>query len=164
MSKKTFAALASLGSLVVTSVALAAVNVEVNPPQQGINPGTSVSTVLSNILTIIYVAAALAVLVMLIIGGFQWITSGGDKEKVGAARKRITEALIGLVVLALAYFIVVVVGQLVHIDIFNLKQLPSLDQCKAGGVFNTTTGDCEPAPPKPRTTTPTPTPTRAPGG
>ena len=64
---------------------------------------------------------------MLITGAFNWITSGGDKENVGKARSRIINALIGLLVLALAFLIARVAGQIVHIDIFNLK-IPSLDQ------------------------------------
>ncbi|MBI3397081.1 hypothetical protein HY045_01245, partial [Candidatus Woesebacteria bacterium] len=35
----------------------------------------------------------------LLIGGIQWITSGGDKAAVESARGKITNALIGLVVL-----------------------------------------------------------------
>ncbi|MFA5854593.1 MAG: pilin [Patescibacteria group bacterium] len=34
--------------------------------------------------------------VMMIIGGFQYLTSAGDSGKIGAAKKRITDALIGL--------------------------------------------------------------------
>ena len=35
--------------------------------------------------------------VMMIIGGFEYLTSAGDAGKIGAARKRITDAVIGLV-------------------------------------------------------------------
>src|SRR4030042_3781346 len=35
---------------------------------------------------------------MLIIGGIEWISSGGDKMRYESARKRITNALVGLVV------------------------------------------------------------------
>jgi hypothetical protein len=35
--------------------------------------------------------------VMMIIGGFQYLTSAGDAGKIGAAKKRITDAIIGLV-------------------------------------------------------------------
>lgn len=143
MLKKTFVAAASLSSLVLTTVALAAVDVQINVPDQGVNPNTPVGTVISNVLTIIFVLGALAVLVMLIIGAFNWITSGGDKEKVGGAQKRITQAIAGLVVLALAYFLTVVVGQVVNIDILNLKKLPSLGEpCKIGEIFDPATGKC----------------------
>ncbi len=150
MLKKSFAAIASIGSLGAAAVAFAqtpGVDIKINTPNQGINPGTPVGVILSNALTIVFVLAALAVLFMLIIGGFQWITSGGDKEKVGKARERITQALIGLAVLALAYFITVVVGQLVNINVLNLKRLPSLGQfCNTNEIYNPDTGVCVAAP------------------
>ncbi|WKZ28886.1 MAG: pilin [Patescibacteria group bacterium] len=52
-------------------------------------------------ISIIGVVAA----VMMIIGGFQYLTSAGDAGKIGAARKRITDALIGLVLAFSAYLL-----------------------------------------------------------
>ncbi len=40
---------------------------------------------------------------MMIIGGFQYLTSAGDSSKIGAAKKRITDAMIGLVLALGAY-------------------------------------------------------------
>lgn len=104
------------------------VQIQIKPPASGIDPSTPVGTILSNALTIIFVVAALLVLFMLIIGAFNWIMSGGDKEKVGAARNRITQALVGLAVLALAFLITVVVGQVLNINILDFKTLPTLGQ------------------------------------
>jgi len=41
----------------------------------------------------------------LIFGGFKWLTSGGDKGAVQAAREHIIAAIIGLVIIFLSYFI-----------------------------------------------------------
>lgn len=123
------------------------VGIDVKAPASGVNPNTPVGTILSNALTIIFVLAALAVLFMLIIGAFQWITSGGDKEKYGAARGRITQALVGLFILALAFLITRVVGQVVNIDILNIKSIPTLDrQCGTNEVYNPETGTCTRSP------------------
>lgn len=105
------------------------VNIVITPSNQGVNveAANNPGKVLSNIISIIFALAALMVLFMLILGAFNWITSGGEKEAVGKARNRITHALIGLLVLALAFFIVKIVGGLVHVDIMNLH-LPSIDQ------------------------------------
>jgi hypothetical protein len=43
---------------------------------------------------------------MVIYGGFKYITSGGDSGKVTSAKNTIVYAAIGLVVVALAQFIV----------------------------------------------------------
>lgn len=96
-------------------------------PDKGLLPGTELGVIIKNSITIIIVIATLAVLVMLLLGAFEWIISGGDKEKVANARNRITHALIGMAILGLAFVIVKVVGGMVGVDIFSSMSLPSLD-------------------------------------
>jgi hypothetical protein len=52
---------------------------------------------LPNLVTLGLVLAVLAAFFFLLFGGIKWITSGGDKEKIGQAQGMITSALIGLV-------------------------------------------------------------------
>lgn len=147
--KKVAAALSGLGFLAtaVTVFAQSSIPIQINPSRQGVNPFTSLGNLLSNVLTIVFVIAAIIVLFMLIIGAFQWITSGGDKEGVGKARDRITHALIGFAILALAFLIIQVVGQVVGISILDMKALPTLGQkCGITEVFDPTTATCLPAP------------------
>lgn len=147
--KKVAAALSGLGFLAtaVTVFAQTGIPIQINPSRQGVDPFTTLGNLLSNILTIVFVLAAIIVLFMLIIGAFQWITSGGDKEGVGKARDRITHALIGLAILALAFLIMQVVGQIVGISILDMKALPTLGQkCPVNQVFDPTTASCQPAP------------------
>lgn len=92
--------------------ALADVAVNVPPPSAGVNPSANVGKVISNALTIAYAIGALIVLVYLIMGAFNWITSGGDKEKVKNARGTIVHALIGLAILALAALVLTVVSNI----------------------------------------------------
>ncbi len=139
--KKVLAGIATLIYLLSGTLAFAVItpqptisgggfNLSVTQPSQGIDPNASPSSVISNALTIIFSLAAFLVLVMLIIGAFNWITSGGDKEKIGKARDRIINALIGLALLALAFLIVRVVGMVLQIDILNVA-IPALGP-KAG--------------------------------
>jgi hypothetical protein len=94
----------------------------------GVDPTTrSIGDVISNALLIVFIAAGLAVLIYLIIGAFKWITSGGDKDAIGKARGTIVNALIGLAILALAFFITVLFGQILNINILNFGILPSLN-------------------------------------
>ncbi len=46
------------------------------------------------------VIAAILVLVFLIWGAIEWITSAGDKGKVESARNKISNAVVGMVILA----------------------------------------------------------------
>lgn len=49
--------------------------------------------------------AGIVLFLMLIIGGFRYISSGGDPKSAGAARGTLTFAIIGLVVIAGAFLI-----------------------------------------------------------
>lgn len=82
-------------------------------------------SLVSGLITLVLVVAALVFFFMLILGGLKWIISGGDKAQTEAARNQITAALIGLVVVFAAWAIAQVVGSLFGIDIFNLS-LPNL--------------------------------------
>jgi hypothetical protein len=44
-------------------------------------------------------------IVIILWGGFRWLTSGGNEEKVGEAKKIITAGVIGLVIIFTAYAI-----------------------------------------------------------
>lgn len=83
---------------------------------QGANQGTLVKTIFSNVITLFFTVGAIAFTIMIIWGGVDWILSGGDKEKVANARKRITQAIVGLVVLSLSFVIMLVAGQILSID------------------------------------------------
>jgi len=52
-------------------------------------------------------------LVMLIYGGFVWMTAGGDSKKVASARKTLVNAVLGILVVALSYTFVTVIFQYV---------------------------------------------------
>lgn len=92
----------------------------------GIGKNTELGTVISSSITIIVTLAIVVFLFMIIFGAFEWIISGGEKEKVGNARNRITHALIGLVILGLAFLIVTVVSNIIGIPILSNLQIPSL--------------------------------------
>jgi hypothetical protein len=84
-----------------------------------------IGSLLSSIVTILLVVAAIISLFFLIFGGIKWITSGGDKSKVESARNTIIASIIGLVVALLAFFIITIILGFFNISLTNL-QLPNL--------------------------------------
>ncbi len=94
----------------------------------GIGSNTTLGTIVKNSVTLIFTIAAVLVLTMLIWGGIEWVLSGGDKEKVANARKRIIGSLIGMAIVALAFLIVRVIGGIVGFDILTNLQVPSLNK------------------------------------
>lgn len=69
---------------------------------KGIQLGSAL-TVLINLLSLII---GIAAVVMIIVGGFKFITSGGDASKVASAKGTLIYALVGLAVVVLAQMIV----------------------------------------------------------
>lgn len=55
---------------------------------------------------IIAIIVGIAAVIMIIVSGIRLITSGGNQEAVANARKRITSAIIGLVIVALSWTII----------------------------------------------------------
>lgn len=82
-------------------------------------PGGGFGGILGTILSGIMVVAALMVLLYLIWGAIEWITSGGDKAKTEKARQRMTTAVIGIIVLASTLAIFMFVQNLLGLSILN---------------------------------------------
>lgn len=66
----------------------------------------NLQSLLATIINYISIFVGVIAVIMIIVGGLQYITSGGDSGKVGKAKTTIIYALVGLVVVALAQFIV----------------------------------------------------------
>ncbi|GIW63441.1 MAG: hypothetical protein KatS3mg091_243 [Patescibacteria group bacterium] len=78
-------------------------------------PQISLVTILSFAVKLFFTIAALVALYYLIMGAFEWLSSGGDDDKISGARKKITAAVIGLImivaVLAIAWTLEQIVFQ-----------------------------------------------------
>ena len=101
------------------------------PPQLGdlgSQPGNiAISLFLSRAINIIYMLAGLLVVFMFISGAVMWIISGGEKEKVEEARKRIMAAVIGVILLALAFVILGVLGGILGFQFFAGQNIPGFN-------------------------------------
>lgn len=60
-----------------------------------------------------FIVAGLLALFFLLLGAVAWITSGGNKENVDKARDKITNALIGVILIAVVLAIIVTLEQIV---------------------------------------------------
>lgn len=63
-------------------------------------------TLLNNVVNVFSAIVGIIAVIMIIVGGLRYITSGGDSSRVGAAKTTIIYALVGLVVVVLAQLIV----------------------------------------------------------
>jgi len=85
----------------------------------GFNTGTMTTSLLTKLVTTFTVIAGLGFLIYFFIGAFKWITSGGDKTKLAEAQTQLTQAIIGLIVVVVAIFIVGLLGSILGIDILD---------------------------------------------
>jgi hypothetical protein len=92
-------------------------------PPAGVPRGgiTYLGKVLGNAVSMFMLAVIIATLFFIVFGAIQWTSSNGEKEKIAAARKKITWALIGLIVALLAYFLINVLGGFFGVNLLNVK-------------------------------------------
>lgn len=91
------------------------------PDVQGLMVDTSelgfqiptLSDLLTFAIRIFFVIAGLAALFYMLIGAFAWVTSGGDKDAVTAAREKIQSAVVGLIMMVVVLAIVWTLEQVV---------------------------------------------------
>ncbi len=70
-----------------------------------------ISKFFSNLIVLIYSLATVALILMIIWGAFDWVTSEGDKEKIASARSKIINAVIGIMLFSVAFAAIQVLGQ-----------------------------------------------------
>lgn len=68
--------------------------------------GSGVKNTLNTAVTILSYVVGAAAIIMVIAAGFRYTTSGGDSNRVGAAKNTLIYALVGLVIAALAQLLV----------------------------------------------------------
>lgn len=69
-------------------------------------PGPSVNKIVTVVVNLISIVAGVIAVIMIIVAGFNYITSSGDPTKISHAKDSLIYAMIGLVIVALAQFIV----------------------------------------------------------
>ncbi len=72
----------------------------------GQDPSTKVNDLITQIINVFSVVVGIVAVIMIIYGGFKYITSGGDSNNITGAKNTILYAIIGLIIVALAQFIV----------------------------------------------------------
>jgi len=105
-------------------------------PQDGFGPwgnlgiSTSVDqaakdliSIISRIIGIMTIIAGIWFIFQFITGAFSYMTAGGDQQKIGNANKKITFALIGLIVVIISYAIMSLLSELLGFKFLDLLPL-----------------------------------------
>lgn len=81
--------------------------------------GGQLNKTISTVIGVMTAVAALYFIFQFIIAGYQWISSGGEKNNLEEARNKITNSLIGLIIVVAAWIIIGVVGNILGLKILN---------------------------------------------
>lgn len=74
-----------------------------------------------NVATAVFAFVGVALLVMLFIAGYKFLLSSGDPKKLESAKGTLTNALIGLVVIVVAYLIILTVEEFTGVTVSNFS-------------------------------------------
>ena len=94
--------------------------------------GTKVDSVVNTIVKLLGWAAGILAVIMIIVSGIKYISSGGDSSKIASAKNALVYAIVGIIIVALSQVIVrFVLGQTTKATV----------QCASGQAVNAN-GEC----------------------
>jgi hypothetical protein len=85
---------------------------------------TDIISILENIISLLAPVAGIAFFIMILVGGFQFVNSGGDPKAAGQARSTITYAVIGVVLVVLSWILLQIIQQFTGVDVTEV-QIPT---------------------------------------
>ena len=85
---------------------------------------SELNTVFSNVVEVALWFGGIILFIMLLVGGFKYITSGGDPKSVEGAKRTLTFAIVGFVLLASAFLILRFIAYFTGANVteFNIVQ------------------------------------------
>jgi uncharacterized membrane protein YuzA (DUF378 family) len=66
----------------------------------------SLDSIIANVINVISIIVGVAAVIMIMVGGFKYVTASGDSGKLSSAKSTIVYAVVGLVIVAFAQSIV----------------------------------------------------------
>ncbi|MBU0998103.1 pilin [Patescibacteria group bacterium] len=77
--------------------------------------------IFENVISVVLSLGAFALFIMLVSGGMRFLTAGDDPKAAEGAKKTITTAIGGIVLLVLSYLILVFIKQFTGMDVTSFK-------------------------------------------
>ena len=80
---------------------------------------TTIGSIISYAIPFVFAAAGIGLLLMLLSGGFSFLTSAGDAKKLESGKQRLVNALLGFFIIFLAYWLVQGLGIIFGFDLIS---------------------------------------------
>ncbi|MEX2007505.1 MAG: pilin [Candidatus Levyibacteriota bacterium] len=113
--KRIIPTIATGAAYLLTTVSAFAQTINVKPPSGSIPSNTPVENFPQFLINLLFIIGLIVAVAFLIYGGIKWILSGGDKTAVESARNHIIAAIVGLVIIVGAFFIISIVFTLLGV-------------------------------------------------
>lgn len=97
----------------------------------GADPNSLFEQLVSKTIGFLTIIAILWFILQIIFASYSWITSGSDPKAVSAAQQKISQAIVGLIVVFAALVIVGAIGYLLGVDALNIAK--ALNSLRLGG-------------------------------
>jgi type IV secretory pathway VirB2 component (pilin) len=78
---------------------------KINPNDIGLDPVTNADTALGDLLTVVYGAAGVVAVIVIVIGGYLYVFSNGTPNDVKRGKDAIIGGVVGLVIVIMAFTI-----------------------------------------------------------
>jgi hypothetical protein len=87
----------------------------------GVAQITCLVPLVANVIRVVVSLGAVALFVMLLAGGFNFLFSAGDQKKLEAARGTVTQAIMGIVIMSVAYLIIKTIQVFTGVDVSTIQ-------------------------------------------
>lgn len=88
------------------------------------DPVNTLELIISTVLGILTIVAVIYFTIQIIISGFSFMSSQGDPKAIDASKKKITNNILGLTIVVLAYGMGALISKILGInDVFNLNNV-----------------------------------------
>jgi len=83
--------------------------------------------IISNLYTFLTLVGGIMFILYFVLGALNWISAGGKQDQVEKAKKMMTDAAIGMIIVVLSYPVVFIVGKILGLNILHPETIiPSL--------------------------------------
>ncbi len=80
---------------------------------------TNLASIVTNALPIVFSVAGIILLLYLLWGGFDYLTSMGDPKKAESGRNKITNAVIGFIIIFAAFWLVQIIDYIFKLKVYT---------------------------------------------
>ncbi|MDD4995235.1 MAG: pilin [Patescibacteria group bacterium] len=102
-------------------------NVELNVPIGGVTTARDIGSYIALLYNYLVGVAVIVAIVMIMYGGFRWVTAAGDSGKISEAKKTMVGAVVGLVLALFSYTLLNTINPaLVRLDMPAVKKIRAI--------------------------------------